>query len=283
MTTSQASETNPILTDISTTQSSRWERLLALLANKERLSVAEASNELGVSESTIRRDFDHMAKSRLARRTHGGIVATTVAYSLPTRYTHLDPHIQRIAATAAQLLLERYPDCPTIGINGGRTTTAAAEELGRLTEAHTSGIAGEDPRLTIVSSALNIAHTLVLRPQIRIVSLGGVVRSRSYELTGPLATEAMSSLWLDCMLLGFVGFDTSIGITCSDTDEASVTRTMIEHSKSVVAVGTSDKIGNRSLAGICEARTVNTLITDSNLDRDQIELLKSAKVEVITV
>lgn len=283
MTTPQADEPSATLEEVGTAQSSRWERLLALLADQERLSVTEAAATLGVSESTIRRDFDQMAKSRLARRTHGGIVAATVAYNLPSRYTHLTPHMERITHAAAQLLLERFPSTATIGINGGRTTTEFAEEIGRLTDAHTSRTSRSAPRLTVVSSALNIASALVLRPQIRIVSLGGVVRSRSYELTGPIATEAMSSLWLDCMVLGFVGLDASFGATCSDTDEAAVTRTMIEHSETILAVGTSEKIGKRSFARICKTPAINTLITDKGLNRDQLKLLKSAKVEVIAV
>lgn len=227
--------------------------------------------------------FDQMAQSQLAQCTHGGIVAATVAYSLPSRYTHLDPQVQNIAQNAAEILLEKFPNNPTIGINGGRTTTIVAEELGRRTDIHTTGTSVEEPRLTIVSSALNIAHTLVLRPQIRIVSLGGVVRRRSYELTGPIATEAMSSLWLDCMVLGFVGLDTSFGATCTDTDEAAVTHTMIEHAQTVVAVGASEKIGRRAFARICETPAIETLITDSGINRDQLQLLKSAKVDVITV
>ena len=56
--------------------------MLTLLASTKRLSVADVAQDLDVSESTVRRDFVEMERAQLARRTHGGIVAVDVAYSL---------------------------------------------------------------------------------------------------------------------------------------------------------------------------------------------------------
>src|SRR5690625_7444055 len=56
-------------------KSSRWDHVLTRLAATKRLSVAEVSRTLGISESTVRRDFMEMERAQLARRTHGGIVA----------------------------------------------------------------------------------------------------------------------------------------------------------------------------------------------------------------
>ena len=50
----------------------RWSLLLQLLAERGRLSVAEVCQELGVSEATVRRDFNELAAQQLATRTHGG-------------------------------------------------------------------------------------------------------------------------------------------------------------------------------------------------------------------
>jgi Transcriptional regulators of sugar metabolism len=267
---------------IGAAQSMRWERLLALLADRGRLAVAEASRELGVSESTIRRDFDLMHNAQLAKRTHGGIVASSIAYSLPLRYGRMDPDIFGIGEAAAAYVLDKYSANPTVGINGGTTATAVAEHLGRLIDPAPNGPADE-VRLTVVASALNIANTLVLRPQIRIVSLGGVVRSRSYELTGPIATESMNGLWLDCMILGFVGLDAIAGATCEDTDEAAVTRTMVEHAGTVIAVGASKKIGERSFAKICSLRDIDVLITDKGIGNEEKSMLAATNINVITV
>ena len=58
----------------------RWSALLGLLAERGRLSVGEVVDVLGVSEATVRRDFGDLAAQQLVTRTHGGIVATAVAW-----------------------------------------------------------------------------------------------------------------------------------------------------------------------------------------------------------
>ena len=100
----------------------RWSELLGLLGDRGRLSVAEAALTLAVSEATIRRDFAALADQQLATRTHGGVVATGMAYDLPTRYRgRSDPdrgqaeRKERIAAAAAALL----EPGTVVGFNGG--------------------------------------------------------------------------------------------------------------------------------------------------------------------
>jgi DeoR family transcriptional regulator of aga operon len=63
----------------------RWSALLALLAEHGRLSVTQVVEALGVSEATVRRDFSELAAQQLVTRTHGGVVASAVAYDLPAR------------------------------------------------------------------------------------------------------------------------------------------------------------------------------------------------------
>ena len=65
----------------------RWQAILELLADRDRLTVAEASHALRISAATIRRDFAGMADQQLVTRIHGGVVATTLAL------TYLNPHV----------------------------------------------------------------------------------------------------------------------------------------------------------------------------------------------
>ncbi|MHA7132336.1 DeoR/GlpR family DNA-binding transcription regulator [Oerskovia turbata] len=265
-------------------KSVRWERMLALLADRRRLSVAEVSEELGISESTVRRDFDQMADRRLAHRTHGGIVAASVAYGLPGRYGGQADDRHLLAEAAARLVAERHTGQPVVGFNGGRTTTLVAKALGELSDQGSERAAQHGEHVyTVVTSALNIAADLVLRPQVRTVCLGGTARAQSYELTGPLAVSMARSLWLDVLVVGMVGIDAAAGLTCADPDEAGVTTALVEHSRAVIAVGTSDKLGVRSFAQICDLSSVTTLVTDAGAAEEQLAPLREAGVEVVVV
>ncbi|RXR27312.1 DeoR/GlpR transcriptional regulator [Oerskovia turbata] len=265
-------------------KSVRWERMLALLADRQRLSVTEVSEQFGISESTVRRDFDQMADRRLAHRTHGGVVAASVAYGLPGRYGQQVDDRQLVAEAAARLVAERHTGQPVVGFNGGRTTTLVAKALGEISDQASEQAARHGEHVyTVVTSALNIATDLVLRPQVRMVCLGGTARAQSYELTGPLAVTMARSLWLDVLVVGMVGIDVHAGLTCADPDEAGVTTALVEHSRAVVAVGTSDKLGVRSFAQICDLSAVTTLVTDAGATEAQLAPLRDAGIEVVVV
>ena len=254
--------------------SGRWSALLDLLGERGRLSVSEVVDELGVSEATVRRDFAALAGRQLVNRVHGGVVATSVAYQLPGRYraSREEGAKARIAAVAAGLV----PAGTVVGVNGGTTSTAVARALGARSDL---AAASERPSLTLVTSAVNIAAELVLRPYIRTVVLGGVVKAGSYELTGPLATRVLDELWMDVLLLGVNGIART-GASCHHEGEAGVNALMVQHAERVIVIAGAEKLGRRAFARICEIGDVDVLVTDSAADPVLVAQFRDAGVEV---
>ncbi|GAA5048955.1 DeoR/GlpR family DNA-binding transcription regulator [Nocardia callitridis] len=259
-----------------TNRPQRWNRLLELLAESGRLSVEETAERLGVSAATVRRDFTTLAEQQLATRTHGGVVATSVAYELPARYRQTaDAAKQRIAERAAALVDARS----VVGINGGTTTTVVARALAGRTDPELSG----DQQLTLVTNALNIAGEMVLRPHIRTIVLGGVARRESYELHGPLAERALAELRLDELILGVNAISVDGGAQCRHIDEAGVTTEMVRRCGRVLVVATSDKLQRSALARICGIDEVDVLITDADADPAAVTAMEAAGVRVDVV
>ena len=108
-------------------------------------------------------------KQQLVTRTHGGIVATAVAYDLPARYRGAGRSgaKERIAAAACDLLDEGT----VVAFNGGTTTSAVARRLAARPDLAATSTR---PAITVVTNALNIATEMVLRPHVRTVTLGGI-------------------------------------------------------------------------------------------------------------
>ncbi|MEU2614008.1 DeoR/GlpR family DNA-binding transcription regulator [Micromonospora sp. NPDC007271] len=256
----------------------RLQALLEILAARGgRLSVTEAANTLQVSEATVRRDFTALAEQHLVTRTHGGIVASSVAYDLPVRYRHRGDHStkERIALTAAGLI----EPGSVVGLNGGTTTSATARHIAARPDL---AKATHRPALTLVTNALNIATEMVLRPSLRTVILGGVALPQSYELTGPLTSMVMQSLWLDILILGVDGFSVE-GTSCHDESEAGIDALMVSRARRVVVVAGSEKLGCHSFAKICDASAVDTLVTDDAADEKVVADLRAAGVTVLLV
>ena len=259
----------------------RWTALLDMLAGDGRVEIDAAAERLGVSPATVRRDLDELASQQLLVRTRGGAVPTSVSYDLPLRYklTRRPDEKRSIAATAAELVVPGS----VVGLNGGTTTTEVARALALRADLHADpGDTNGNP-ITIVTNALNIAHELAVRPHVKLVVTGGVVRSQSYELAGPLAMPALERLTLDLAILGVDAVSVADGATTNNETEAAVNELMAQRARTVVVVADASKLGRRAFARICPIDRVDILVTGATGDGQSIADLRAAGVDVMTV
>jgi DeoR family transcriptional regulator of aga operon len=255
----------------------RWNQLLELLAAEGQLQVEHAAQELGVSAATIRRDFDELAGQQMLARIRGGAVAQGVTYDLPLRYkTERHPsEKRRIAEVAAGLVQPGQ----VVGLNGGTTTTEVARALAIRADLNNVTAA---PGVTVVTNALNIATELAVRQHIKIVVSGGVARTQSYELTGPLATGVLERVSIDIAILGVDGIDPLAGAMAQHEGEASINHLIAKQAARVVIVADSSKIGRRAFARICAPSEVDVLVTDTGIADADRAGFADAGVQVIT-
>lgn len=258
----------------------RYERLstlLDILGQRGKVDVDDLAGELSVSAATIRRDLDHLAEQQLLTRTRGGAVANNVAYDLPLRYKtarHASEK-ERIGKAAAALAARGS----VVGLNGGTTTT----EIARALAIRPDLSASEEPALTVVTNALNIANELAVRPHVKIVVTGGVARPQSFELIGPLATRILDEITLDLVFLGVDAVDPADGAYAHNEGEASINRLMAERARRVAVIADSSKIGMHAFAQICPTSAIHLLITDAAASPEAIAAFQAEGVEVHTV
>lgn len=247
----------------------RFGAILEHLSDEGSVRVADIAGRLGVSTATVRRDLEELEDKHLLTRTHGGAVGRTVAYELPLRYKSGAnvAEKRRIGAAAATLV----PDGAVIGLTGGTTTTEVARAL--MSRAS----------LTVVTNALNIGWELAVHPNVKLVLTGGVARTQSYELNGPLAEDTLARLNLDVTFLGVDGIEVDEGLTTHHEVEAHTNRVMVERSRRVVIVADHSKIGQVRFAKICPLQRSHQLITDTAADRALVARLRDAGLKVMLV
>jgi DeoR family transcriptional regulator of aga operon len=256
----------------------RLNKILELLVSSGTLEVETAASTLEVSIATIRRDFDVLAERQLLNRTHGGAVAIGGSFALPLTYkiAKADEAKKRIAI-AALAMVSRYQ---IVGINGGTTTTEVARALANSPE-FAPGEMGEQPPLTIVTNALNIATELTVRQQIKIVVTGGVARPQSYELTGPYAEQVLKDVVIDIAFVGVEGLDINIGATARHEDEARVNQLLAARASKVVIVTDSSKFDKSAFAMIRTWDQIHTIITDDGIKDSVRKKLEDLGITVI--
>ncbi|WP_419992417.1 DeoR/GlpR family DNA-binding transcription regulator [Streptomyces boninensis] len=241
----------------------RYERhseLLRLLTEQRQLEVEAAAKELHVSAATIRRDLDQLAEQRLLIRTRGGATPNDVAYDLPLRYKSVrDSAEKERIGRAAAALVDRGM---VVGLNGGTTTTGVARALATRSDWSDSE-PGDAPVVTIVTNALNIANELAVRPNVKVVTTGGVAMPLSYELVGPLAGHILREISLDIAFLGVDAVDADRGASARSEHEASTNALLAEQAGRLIVVADSTKLGAKAFARICAISAIDTLVTDS--------------------
>jgi len=256
----------PFLYSTTMRQSDRLSVILEDLSDGGSVTVADLCRRLGVSAATIRRDLGLLEESRLLRRTHGGAVTQGLLYELPLRYKTARHHEEkrRIARAAVELV----PEGSSIGLTGGTTTTEVARAL------------VDRQQLTIVTNALNIASELAVRPNLRLVVTGGMARSASYELVGPLAEASLREINLDLAILGVDGISADAGLTTHHEVEAHTNLALIDRARRVVVVTDGSKVGHAAFARICPIDRVDDLITDASAEADALAAIAAAGVAV---
>lgn len=257
-------------------RSERLSRIMDLLTEDGRLEVDDLVERLGISPATARRDLDALGQQQLLTRTRGGAVAHSVAYDLPIRYKNQQhAGAKRAIARVASGLVPRGG---IVGLSGGTTTTAIADEL--MSRQDIMGQA-PDPGLTVVTNAINIAVQLAMRPQIKTVVTGGVVHARSYELIGSHADAVLANVHLDIAFIGVNGMDAVAGPASHDEREAAVDALMASRAARAVVVADSSKLNRRAFAAIGEIGLFGTVITDSGISAEQRILLEDSGYDVI--
>ncbi|QWW19302.1 DeoR/GlpR transcriptional regulator [Schaalia sp. 19OD2882] len=256
----------------------RHERLTALfelISTHETMSVDQLVTSLGVSAATIRRDLDQLAQQQLITRTHGGATTSPTSSDIPLRYKSSARHARekrRIAVHAASLVSPGE----AIALNGGTTTTEVARELALRTDLQ-SGATTE--AVVVVTNAVNIANELAVRPHMRVVLTGGVVRPMSFELIGPLSSHVLDSVAIDALFLGIHALNDEGAFTWDD-GEAAVDAHLVARARRVIAVADHTKLGATAFARIAPLSSIDVLVTDDAASAELVARHREAGVRV---
>lgn len=239
-------------------QYERFENILNKLQMQSSVRVTDLSRELGVSESTIRRDITDLDKAGKLRKVFGGAVplagaqpnpmqaeiaesgesagrvgpAFTIERQINTRSRNLweKESIQaaeksEVAAYAATLI----EDGDLVYIDAGTTT-------GRMIDHITCSGA------TFVTNGARHAIRLASRG-LKTYLLGGRMKAPTEAVIGHEAVDSLRKYHFTKSFIGTDGIDESCGLTTADIEESMVKTEAIERSGQAYILADSTKFG----------------------------------------
>ena len=219
------------------------------------------SEDLDVSEDTIRRDLNELDTKGMLTKVHGGAVSTIQRLYHYNEDAVFNKDTKKSIALKAVPLLE---DGMVIIMSGGTTNLMFARVIPKHLKA------------TIYTYSIQIAMQLTEHPNIEIILIGGRIQKKSMVTLGIDVYKVLANIHADICFVGASGITLNQGITDEDYEIAQIKQQMTHSSDKVVSLITSNKLNVRHNYSVCPINEINVIITDlENNNVDVTDYLKA--------
>jgi len=227
---------------------------------------ASLSQELEVSEDTIRRDLQELADGNRLIKVHGG--ALSLSFNEPhhptaTIYAHAQKKL--IARKAASLIQNDMFVLTT----GGTTLIELARHLSPTLKA------------TFISGSLPVVLEYTHHPLIDVILIGDKVSKNSKITVGGEAISKIKQIKADICFLGVNAIDAQFGVTDNDWEVVQVKKAMIESAQKVICLTIAEKINSFQPFHVCPSEEIDMLITELPPEDPRLEPYRQKGIQTV--
>ena len=231
----------------------RFSTILELLQEKKAVTVAELTQILETSESTIRRDLNTLHEMGKLKKVHGGATLCGEAYftkeeDVPTKSRHHIQEKERISRYAASLI----SDEDFIYIDAGTTTEHLIDYI-------------ESTKATFVTNGIAHAKKLVQKGHKAYV-LGGQFKLSTEAIIGAEGLNNLKKYHFTKCFLGTNGITLEEGFSTPDVEEAMIKMEAARRSHQVFVLADHSKFGKQSSVSFASLDQA-VIITDQVVDQ----------------
>jgi len=252
----------------------RRSQIAQMVLENGRVLVADMVSHFAVTETSIRRDLTLLEQASRLKRVHGGAIPIPGSSRTDSFAEKKELHIQakeRIGKVAAELIKAK----DIVLLDSGTTTLQVVRQI-------PSSLRNSN-MITLVTNSQPIAQEVLTWPSPHLTILGGLYLPDYQATVGPQTLAQLQELTADKVFLGADGLTLASGPTTADVLMAEVDRMMAEHSRQVILVTDSSKIGRVGFVPIKHVSSIQTLITDTNAPGDLVQAMRDVGVEVLLV
>ena len=231
----------------------RHELILKILNERGAVSVAELTETLCVSESTVRRDLVELSEAGVLNKVHGGATLNKKQFIM-TEDTVNDKREKNVfeKRKIAEYAAKQITDNDFVYIDAGTSTLFMIDYLPKGLKA------------TFVTNGISHAKLLSKR-NYKAVIIGGQLKSTTEAVIGLPAANSLQNYNFTKAFLGTNGISESQGYSTPDSDEAFVKSAAINRSFVSYVLADSTKFGKVSSVSFAPVDRA-CIITDKKPD-----------------
>ena len=247
----------------------RQRKLVELVNERVSIRVTELAKIFSVTEETIRRDLEKLEKDNLLKRSHGGAVSIQTEHNEVSYAEREIMHAEEKKRIAIEAIKQIEPG-DQIGLDASTTAWYMAKEL-------------PDMPLTVLTNSIKVAIELSKKEQIKVISSGGQLLSKSLSYVGPLAERSLGAYHVNKAFLSCKGVDMDRGLSDSNEWQALLKKQLLDIADKRILLADSSKFGIRTFAQIAPIMKVDQVISDKKLDASICSRLEELGVKVVQV
>lgn len=249
----------------------RRKRILDILSREGSVLVSRLSEELEVTEETIRRDLEKLERQEALIRTHGGAIPvdeSVYELSLEKRKNTNISEKERLAKEAAKFV----KPWDTIFLDASTTTFYMSREIKEIRN------------VTVITNSVRIINELLGIKDIKVIGIGGLL-SQNQSFVGSLAEDTIKNTYFaNKMFFSSKGvMEEDAWVLESNEQECAIKQKMIDNSTERYYLCDKSKIGRVGFVKLTPFSNINYFITDYQPGEKWIQKFKDEGVELVTV
>ena len=254
----------------------RLRKIIAILQERNGSSVRDLARELGVSEMTIRRDFEYLSHTNAIKRVHGAVIYNpdfspselTEPEDDPFLRQGQTPQSHRFGAALAELIEPQ----DMIFIDCGELAAGMAQALPANLEYDI---------FTYSTAVFERATSCGNRGQLFLV--GGTYHPDRCMCESDLSPNILRQFRFSKVFLFPDGIHSEFGITCANLYEVPSKKAVLASSLKTIIVAESDRFETVSKNYIADLKSASMVVTDSGLSGFWKTHLRNMGIEVLYV
>ncbi len=249
----------------------RRKKILEALSLEGAVLVSKLSEELDVTEETIRRDLEKLEMQEALVRTHGGAIPVdenVYELSLEKRKNSNTVAKEKLAKEA----VKHINPWDTVFLDASTTTFYMAKEIKKL------------QNITVITNSVRVINELSGVKDIKVIGIGGLL-SQNQSFVGSLAEDTIKNTYFaNKMFFSSKGvMEDDVWVLESNEQECAIKRKMIDNSTKRYYLCDKSKIGRVGFVKLTPFSKIDCFISDYAPSGSWLEKFESEDVKVITI
>lgn len=232
-------------------QEERHQRIVDIVNLRKTVRVSELSEELDISEVTVRRDLDELQRRKLLIRTHGGAMSSH-SVGKAILYDELVNRNEDLKKSIARVGYEYIDEHDTILIDNSSTVTELIKCI----------VEGDKRNIRVITTSIAAIQLLVDCDKATVQVVAGLINYPHKSIEGSVSCRNIRELRVDKCFFGVNGVSDGFGFSTPRYEDADIKNTMLEVANCGILLCDHTKLGNSYLAHV---KNPDYFITDTRV------------------